>query len=37
MYCHQCGKLLPEWIEPEQYPWGFVDGDLYCLECMNES
>ena len=37
MTCHQCGKELPEWIEPEPYPWGCVDGYLYCLECMDET
>jgi len=37
MTCHQCGKILPEWQEPEPYPWGFVDGCLYCLDCMDET
>lgn len=37
MTCYQCGKQLPECAENEQYPWGFVDGYLYCLDCMDET
>lgn len=37
MICDQCGRELPEWQEPEPYPWGFVDGYLYCLKCMDET
>jgi len=33
MCCHQCGRELPEWEEPEPYPWGYVEGELYCLDC----
>lgn len=37
MTCYQCGKDLPECTDNEPYPWGFVDGYLYCLDCMDET
>jgi len=36
IYCHQCGKELPECDDNEPYPWRLVDEYLYCLNCMND-
>lgn len=37
MYCHQCGKELPECSDNEPYPWQLVDENLYCLDCTDET
>lgn len=37
LYCHHCGKVLPECEEPEPYPWTMVESDIYCPDCMFEA
>ena len=35
--CFQCGKELYDTDEHEPYQWVFINGHLYCWNCINDN